>query len=154
MCFYINISVYEKRGDNIISRKLFVFLSVMVILCSLTAINASDVDDAVDDSSVSVSNNNQEAVAMASADDVANNDEKINKKVNSKTLKTDSGKGTFKQLQELIDNADEDSIIYLDKDYSNEIGFLVSASAVSINKPITIDGRGHTLDAIQQNRVF
>lgn len=132
---------------------MLILLSLMVILCSFTVISASDVNDAVDDSILTDSNgeniHNQEAV-LTDANSIGSSEIKaIQKKDNSKNLKTEPQKGTFKQLQELIDDADESSTIYLEKDYLN-----IHSDDIVIKKPITIDGQGHTLDANRENRIF
>ena len=59
--------------------------------------------------------------------------------------------GTFSELSGLIENASEGDILELDKDYRFAGG---SNNGIEINKAITIDGKGHTLDANGQSRVF
>ncbi len=59
----------------------------------------------------------------------------------------------FDTLQTLMDGAVENSVIELDKDYtyteSDEI-----TEGIIINKNITIDGKGHTIDAKEMTRIF
>lgn len=62
------------------------------------------------------------------------------------------GKGTFSKLQEEINSTTEGSTIVLDKDYIYDNGF--SKNGISIDKDLTIDGKGHTLDGAGQSRIF
>ncbi len=52
------------------------------------------------------------------------------------------GEGTWSQLQQLIDKADANSTIMLDRDYKAPS----DDYSIYINKPITIDLNGHTID--------
>ena len=60
--------------------------------------------------------------------------------------------GTFTALQEKINNAGAGSTIYLENDYKYDQGF--SSDGIVINHKITIDGNGHTIDALGKSRVF
>ena len=52
------------------------------------------------------------------------------------------------ELQELIDNAKEGSVVELNKDYDVDFGY------VEINKSITIDGKGHYIDSHGKSIIF
>ena len=56
--------------------------------------------------------------------------------------------GTFAELQTIITNAQSWATITLDRDY---VG---SGTQITINKPLTIDGNGYTLDANGKSRIF
>ena len=61
--------------------------------------------------------------------------------------------GTFSELQDIISNTEEGSIVNLDKDYAYDedngvVGIIIS------DKNITINGNGHTLDGNHTTRVF
>ncbi len=60
--------------------------------------------------------------------------------------------GTFTQLQEQINNADPDSTITLDKNYTYDNGFNIEG--ISFDKDLTIDGNGFTVNANKQGRIF
>ena len=60
--------------------------------------------------------------------------------------------GTFTELQNKIDAAAEGSTITLDKDYKYNSGF--SVKGIEINKDLTINGKGHTLDGLSKARIF
>ena len=68
-------------------------------------------------------------------------------------MKTITYETTFKALQEIISNAAENSTINLEQDY--EYNFEFSADGIKIEKNnITINGNGHTIDALNKGRVF
>ena len=64
--------------------------------------------------------------------------------------------GTFTALQEKIDNAAAGSTITLENDYKydEEIDSNLSYSFVMINKSISIDGAGYSIDGDNQIRIF
>ena len=64
--------------------------------------------------------------------------------------------GTFTALQEKIDNAATGSTITLENDYKydEEIDSNLSYSFVMINKSISIDGAGYSIDGANQIRIF
>jgi hypothetical protein len=59
---------------------------------------------------------------------------------------------TFADLAALIDNVEEGDTLELTEDYINDGS--VSSEGITISKPITIDGKGYTLDANGQSRIF
>ena len=59
--------------------------------------------------------------------------------------------GDFDNLQDLINKNDE---IELDRDYTYISGVDEITGGIIINKNITIDGKGHTLDANEMSRIF
>ena len=64
--------------------------------------------------------------------------------------------GTFTALQEKIDNAAAGSTITLENDYKydEEIDSNLSYRFVMINKSISIDGAGYSIDGANQIRIF
>ena len=58
--------------------------------------------------------------------------------------------GTFSQLQSIIDGSSSGDVINITGDYSYDSGF--QNYGVSINKPLTIIGNGHTLDGLGKAR--
>ena len=59
-----------------------------------------------------------------------------------------SNSNSFARLAYLIDLAEENSILTLDKDY------YYSGSEIAINKALTIDGNNHTLNGLNKSRIF
>ena len=68
------------------------------------------------------------------------------------TVITDANTGTFTDLQNIIDNANAGSTITLEKDYVYDEGF--KTSGISISKDVTIEGKGHMLNALNKSRIF
>ncbi|WP_346675173.1 Ig-like domain repeat protein [Methanobrevibacter woesei] len=101
---------------------------VLVVLLSLSAVSAADIDAAIDNE-IDVSDiSNSEPIETNPNDDIS--------------LEAD---GTFTDLSSQIESASPNETITLDKDYywdgsGNYIG-------IELNKTITIDGQGHTIDA-------
>ena len=62
--------------------------------------------------------------------------------------------GDFEYLQKIIDNAPENSVISIDRDYNYTIGHDTITKGIIINKKITIEGNGHTIDASGKSRIF
>lgn len=63
--------------------------------------------------------------------------------------------GSFRELQEIIRNARNNTIITLDRDYVYSAEDTITQGIVISNKNnITIDGKGHTVNALGNSRVF
>ncbi len=60
--------------------------------------------------------------------------------------------GTFTALQYLINRATNNSTLSLTRDYSYDDGFNIEG--IRIAKNLTIQGNGHTLDALGKSRIF
>ena len=95
-------------------------------------------------------------MATASANDtenatVSNNDIKTLKQVNESPIKNNDS-GTFTALQKIINDATSGSTINLDKDYTYDDGF--STRGIEIDKDLTINGNGHTIDALSKSRII
>ena len=75
--------------------------------------------------------------------------------VDQDVIGEDLDERTFTDLNVLIQNASENSEIKLDKDYSYDKAFDSEVyGGIEINKPITIDGQGHKIDANNSSRIF
>lgn len=59
---------------------------------------------------------------------------------------------TFADLQAKVDSASDNSTISLDANYTYNEGF--AADGIKINKSLTINGNGHTLDANKSGRIL
>ena len=59
--------------------------------------------------------------------------------------------GGFSELEDLIANTQNTTII-LDRDYAYD--YIASQEGILIDKPVTIDGRGHVLDGRYKSRIF
>ncbi|MDO5814510.1 MAG: hypothetical protein Q4Q18_02635, partial [Methanobrevibacter sp.] len=65
-----------------------------------------------------------------------------------------SNYGTFTELKYIIDNAENGSTIYLDNDYYLDYSFEQNYPFILINKSLTIDGNGHTLNGMLKSGIF
>lgn len=64
----------------------------------------------------------------------------------------ETGEGTFTALEEKINNATSGSTINLKNDYIYDEGF--GNNIIVINKELTINGNGHTIDANHKSHIF
>ena len=67
-------------------------------------------------------------------------------------LPVNNTSGSFTDLENLIKDAESGSTINLDSDYAYDEGF--SINGITINKNITINGNGHTLDGKNAARIL
>lgn len=123
------------------SKKIMLAFSLMIcIIFSISCVAASDIND----TAVASDLNDAE---IASSDD-----NQVLEQTNDDLI-AQSNNGNFTELQARILLAPEGSTITLDKDYSHNADFNIS-TGVLINKNITIDGNGHTLDGKSKSRIF
>ena len=114
-------------------------LAVLTISAVSAADNLTEVnEDVLQDTSseeMGLSEDINESVISSSEDEI---------------LKTDDG--SFTALQNKINEASEGSTITLENDYTYDDGF--STDGIKINKSLTIDGKGYTIDGKSQSRIF
>ena len=120
-------------------KKYIILIILTIFLFSIVAVSASDTNEtlmtSIDDSPVELSQNNKEIISQNEHEDVIN----------------DMNDATFADLQDKI-NKGYHSTITLDKNYTYEgTGY---PNGINISKPITIDGKGHTIDAKGKTRIF
>ena len=102
-------------------KKRILILSLLLLVLSLGCVSASDDLNATD----------------ALAIDEGGQD----------TIVSGGFTGNFAELQNIIDDADEFDLIYLQKDYKG-------SGTISIDKELYIDGLGHSIDAQGESRIF
>ncbi len=125
-------------------RKFLILLCLILFIVSVAGVSATeDVNQTISDDTLSVSE--AEDVNQVIDDDALS----VYQDIDVISAKDD---GTFTALQEKINNAGADSTIYLENDYKYNQGF--SSDGIVINHKITIDGNGHTIDALGKSRVF
>ena len=110
-------------------KKKFIIMAILVSFLAISAVSASDLnttdnDGIIVDDTLSVSQND--------VVDVGN-------------IKT------FTDLQKNINDASQGSTIVLDADYNYDDSF--SIQGITINKALTIDGDGHTLNGMGQSHI-
>ena len=120
-----------------------IMLTVFVVILTLGAVSAAD-DNVTSDSTVGAVDdelsNDLEVVEGLSVDSSINNE-------SDEVL----GDGVFSDISALVSAASPGSVVQLDEDFSYDD---FSSAGVSISKSITIDGKGHTLDAKGKSRFF
>lgn len=82
--------------------------------------------------------------------DTVDNLSQHNQEISNELENSDSG--SFDEFQELIYNSG--STIELTKDYKRTDDDTVSLDGIKVNKRVTIDGKGHTIDASNLGRIF
>ena len=105
------------------SKIIVICTFLLILLCSLSVVVAQDITD-----DTQMTNNNTDDVTLT------------NNEADGAPL-MDPPQGSFDELQGIIDDADEESDISLDKDYTGS-----EDSYIKIDKTLTIDGQGHTID--------
>ncbi|MER2013447.1 MAG: hypothetical protein ABS871_02270, partial [Methanobrevibacter sp.] len=114
-----------------VNKKLTIVVIFLVSLLAVSAVSAAD--------------NNTNNIEKT-ADEVASAGE------NHLILSENNNAGTFTELQNIIYNASEGSTVSLKNDYMYDDGFNVEG--ILIDKKLTIDGNGHTIDASNKARAF
>ena len=121
-------------------KKLLLILLITCILFSVSSAFASDVNDT--------------AIASDESDidtlEVISNDENP---VLTEETQDSSDDGTYTALQKKITLAGDGSTINLTRDYQYNDDFKLT-TGVFINKDITINGNGHTIDGMGKSRIF
>ena len=87
-------------------------------------------------------------IANVSASDL--NDTDIISDVSDEVLTQNASSGSFSDLSTLIGNTAPGGVLELDKDYKNT----ESTNSIAISKAMTIDGKGHTIDANSKTGIF
>ena len=110
-------------------RKFLLVFCFTIILLGISYVNAADNND-------TLQANEESDLIEISQQDVLNA----------------SDSGTFTALQKKIDDASKGATITLENDYTYDEGF--STRGIVIDKDLTIDGNGHTIDAQSKSRIF
>ena len=130
--------------DKLKTRVLLISL-IILALVSISAVAAADSvnDDIIsanqEDFDLSEETNDVEQLGANAIDDT-----------DSKGPLTAGESGTFSQLQELINGTPDGETLELDMNYT----ITSDEKPIIVNKTITIDGKGHTLDANNLNAIM
>ena len=130
-----------KKTKLLIIALLLLFLSVGAV-CAQENVTADDIagTDDVDD--------------VDDVDDAVDVETpKLGQEQTGEVLSDDSI-GNFTELSDLISSSAADSTINLTKDYKYVPGDKVYSSGISINKKLTINGNGHTINASDRVAIF
>ena len=117
-------------------KKSFLIICIIMFLFSIVCVSASDINETL------IADEEPQIIEQANDDIIESTQENV--------LGEDVG--TFTDLQDLIIASDKNSTITLDKDYAYDEGF--STRGIVVNKNLTIDGNGHTLDGLSKSRIF
>ena len=103
----------------------------MLIVLSVSAVSAAEADNTASNEIMMISDSSPDSTIQSNSN--------MNVSVQAE------GDGTFTELSSQIEAASADSTLYLDKDYywDGEGNY----SGIVLDKTITIDGQGHTIDA-------
>lgn len=118
-------------------KKIFFMICFFILVFGVVAVSANDTNDTLmaSDDEVQILEQVNETVTDSIGSDVLNDDD-----------------ATFTALQNKITNAENGSTISLDKDYTYDDGF--DKKGIVIDKDITINGNGHSLNGAGQARIF
>ena len=117
---------------------ILILLSVFIIaLCASSSFASSDVDNTTTNEITQV---NQDIFVSV---DIGNDlDFNCNETVNIPL----ASEGSFDDLQGEVDNTSAGSVLKLNKDYNG-----TANAKIIVNKDLTIDGQGHTIDCLEKN---
>ena len=140
------------------NKKYIIILLIILCLSAISSVSANDLNDnmtlaednGIDNSGlIAVEDVNQ--TIYDDTNDLVSGEDTLSVSLSEDELSAKDA-GTFTALQEKINNAGAGSTIYLENDYKYDQGF--SSDGIVINHKITIDGNGHTIDALGKSRVF
>ena len=126
-------------------KNLLILLLFIIAVGTVSSVSAADVNNetVIDstDGNVELTDdlNDNNLASVENDDETVDNVLKLNEK-------------SFYDLQNLIDNAKSGSTISLTSDYYCDSDF--EGYGVEINKPLTINGNGHTIDAQEYKGIF
>ena len=124
-------------------KEVFILCLAICMLFALSSVCAGEVND-----ELAASNNTDQIIE--NEDTVSDVDDGIISSSQNEEIVSVRDNGTFKALQNKIDNADEGSTVILENDYFHEEGF---TGAVTIKKSLTIDGKDFALNG-DENQIF
>ena len=117
-----------------IKKRLVIILSIMLIgIICITAVNAHENLTSDDDLQIP-----EDSIVLKSTQD--------------EEILSEGETGTFKELAQLIQSSSGE--LTLDKDYKYSSGDSSYSSGIPINKQLTINGNGHTIDGSNSARIF
>ncbi|MBO7210701.1 MAG: hypothetical protein J6V44_06810, partial [Methanobrevibacter sp.] len=128
-------------------KKSLLIVCLIIFLFSIASVSANEIDD------VAITAEDNGIISVDEESSAENMDEILTESSQENVIEADAeDDGTFSALQKKINDAEEGAVITLDKDYTYDEGF--SKRGIRINKNLTINGNGHTLDGLSQSRIF
>ena len=125
-------------------KKSIIMLILTIFLFSIASVCASDVDDTL------MASENTQAIEEVQNDviSVADDNQPI-QQTDDEEIISEGEVGTFTDLRNKIETAHDGGTITLDMDYEAD-----ESGEIILVKSITLDGKGHTIDAKEKTRVF
>lgn len=135
--------------------KKFMVMLLFICLISIASASASELDDTVisSDNEAKIIEEVDNSIITSSQEETVENEDnnpELTSQEDEKLELVDNG--TFTSLQEKINYAEEGSTISLDKDYTYDEGF--NTTGILIDKNLTINGNGHTLNGLSKSRIL
>ena len=127
-------------------KKSLLIACIIIFLFSIASVSANEIDDA---------GNVLEDSAIISVDAgvlTDSSEENIIGEEGAEIEAATEDDGSFSALQQKINDAENGAVISLDKDYTYDEGF--SKRGIRIDKDLTINGNGHTLNGLSQARIL
>ena len=118
---------------------ILIFSAVIICFIGLSAVSAAD--NATDNITESYDSNDIDIIGLKDEDNLNGSYDDVL-----------SDSGTYSNLNSKITGATTGETVYLYNDYTLSSGY--STSGISINKKITVDGNGYTIDARNNCRIF
>ena len=150
-----------KNQNNII-----IFLAFLIILLLIPTVCASDLNNTDDSVALSSSNaiisvdsqNNASAIlgttdsplSSSNSDKSTGGDDSSSVPESGNEILSANSAGTFKELRDLISGTPRGETLVLYNDYNNTD----KVNGITINRGMTIDGNGYTIDASNFSRIF
>jgi hypothetical protein len=148
------------KSEMKIKGHIYILLILLVCIISISAVSAtddtaSDIISTNDNEEIVLDDNlNDDVISTDNSEDgkllLEDNTEELISNENEKPL-SEPDDGTFQALQNKI-NAGYGTTITLENDYKCEDGF--NGGGIEIANAITIDGKGHKIDAQGKGRIF
>ena len=140
------------------NKKYIIILLMILCLSAISSVSANDLNDnmtlaednGIDNSGlIAVEDVNQ--TIYDDTNDLVSGEDTLSVSLSEDELSAKDD-GTFTALQKKINDAEEGSTITLENDYKYNEGF--DKSGISINKKLTINGNGYTIDGNNNARIF
>ena len=126
--------------------KILILTLTFLVLFTISSVCAGDVNDSL------ISNQDISQNELTTIEDNIELNIDESQSLGENNVINEEDNGTFTALQQKIDNAGDNSTIIFANNYTYNTGF--TANGILINKSLTIDGKGYTINANHQSRIF
>jgi predicted outer membrane repeat protein len=127
-------------------RKTIILLIIAIFLFSIATVCASDVNE------TKIASESTIPIEMVQSDEISVTDDNLaSEQLNDEEILSQENAGTFFELQNNI-TTKYNGTLELDRNYEYSDSF--DTNGIEIEQSITIDGKGHTIDAKGKSRIF